>query len=305
MSRSSIDLRDNFGAIMLGAMVACVLFGVGCVQTFHYYMHYRNDALIAKASVASLFIFEALHSIFSIQLIYYYLVVNYANPVALLEVHWSAVAVLVITLVFSIAHVGVAFVVPGISYKLRHFGFLVVASKSSVYARISLSLGAAADVLITSIMCYYLREHRSGFQSTDALISRIMAYVIHTGALTSIVECLVLALSFHAAADGINLNLVYLGIYEVVGNLYGNSVMAILNSRKSTRKTAAHSLSTFTNSTNVPGHLPMKITESQTELAQGALKLDHDRSAYVKVHTTRTVHRDVDRSSIDITAQPV
>ncbi|KAL0960618.1 hypothetical protein HGRIS_005649 [Hohenbuehelia grisea] len=124
--------------------------------------------------------------------------------------------------------------------------------------------------------------------STDAIINRIMAYVIHTGALTSIVECLVLAMSIRGPRD-LDLKLIYLGIYLVVGNLYGNSMLAILNSRQSSRQPVAHSLSTFTKSTTVT--VPMKFSESQTELAQDALKLGRDSSAFIHVETTHTVHR--------------
>ncbi|KAG1879085.1 hypothetical protein F4604DRAFT_1752822 [Suillus subluteus] len=43
-----------------------------------------------------------------------------------------------------------------------------------------------ADVIVASSLCYLLAISRTGFSSTDSLITKLMVYIINTGCLTSI-----------------------------------------------------------------------------------------------------------------------
>ncbi|OJT13595.1 hypothetical protein TRAPUB_9860 [Trametes pubescens] len=60
---------------------------------------------------------------------------------------------------------------------------------------------------------------------TDHLANKLTFWAINIGALTSIVDVLVLAFSEATS------NLIFLALYTVVGNLYSNSLLATLNIR--------------------------------------------------------------------------
>ncbi|OBZ74770.1 hypothetical protein A0H81_05693 [Grifola frondosa] len=62
------ELDSTIGAVFLGVLVSAVLFGL---------------------SVCWLWLLDAFHLALSVHLVYYYLVINYANPSALLDIVWS------------------------------------------------------------------------------------------------------------------------------------------------------------------------------------------------------------------------
>jgi hypothetical protein len=86
---SSLDLNNTFGALLLGTIISSILYGFTCVQSWHYFQNYSDGPLV-KVSVAALWILESLHSAFSIHAIYYYVILNYMNPGALVKATWSA-----------------------------------------------------------------------------------------------------------------------------------------------------------------------------------------------------------------------
>lgn len=49
-----------------------------------------------------------------------------------------------------------------------------------------LVLACLADLLITAIMVWYLRKHKTGFQGSDLLVDRIIRLTIQTGLVTSV-----------------------------------------------------------------------------------------------------------------------
>ncbi|EEB91558.1 hypothetical protein MPER_10061, partial [Moniliophthora perniciosa FA553] len=91
-----------------------------------------------------------------------------------------------------------------------------------------LSCTAAEDVICAVALSYYLHRNRSGVKSTDTLINKLIVHAINNGALTSLAS-----ISAVIVLVPIPKNLVYLAIYEVVGNLYANSLLSTLNSRRS------------------------------------------------------------------------
>jgi len=91
----------------------------------------------------------------------------------------------------------------------------------------SLSLAVVTDVLIAGSLAYYLHTSRSGIKRTDKLVNQLLAYTINNGILTSAFDIVTLVF----VTTEVN-NLIFLAVFQVVGNLYTNSMMATLNSRK-------------------------------------------------------------------------
>ncbi|PPR02458.1 hypothetical protein CVT24_002007 [Panaeolus cyanescens] len=94
-------------------------------------------------------------------------------------------------------------------------------------------LGAAADVLITAALLFFLHRSRTGFKKSDTMISTL---AISTGLLTSI--CAVASLISILASGH---TLIYVAFYFCLGRLYSNSVLATLNARQSIRGLGEHS----------------------------------------------------------------
>ncbi|KDR69561.1 hypothetical protein GALMADRAFT_145313 [Galerina marginata CBS 339.88] len=253
----TLDLNDTFGALLIGVVLSAGLFGVTCSQVFYYSQNYASDGILIKGAVATLLILEGLHSAFSIHAIYYYTILNYLNPLALIQATWSAIMTLGISsLIILVVHLFYVRRVYHVSRKniplvtllaalsLGHFGtgiavtvrafqleFFAAFSRSSRIVAASLSLAVATDILTAASLSYYLHTSRSGIERTDTLINKLMAYAINNGILTSLFDIIVL--TFDTVEPN---NLIFLAIFQVVGNLYTNSMMATLNSRHSLSK---------------------------------------------------------------------
>ncbi|KDR83472.1 hypothetical protein GALMADRAFT_132917 [Galerina marginata CBS 339.88] len=92
-------------------------------------------------------------------------------------------------------------------------------------------LGAATDITIAAALFVFLHKSRTGFKKSDTMISRLIAFTVSTGLLTSI--CAVASLiSILASGD----TLIYVAFYFSLGRLYSNSVLATLNARQIIRK---------------------------------------------------------------------
>ncbi|KAI3615052.1 hypothetical protein WG66_016833 [Moniliophthora roreri] len=92
----------------------------------------------------------------------------------------------------------------------------------------ALSFTAAVDMICATALSYYLHSNRSGIQRSDTLINKLIIHSINNGALTSLASISVVIVMAPKPK-----NLLYLAIFEVVGNLYANSLLSTLNSRKS------------------------------------------------------------------------
>ncbi|KAI3615022.1 hypothetical protein WG66_016853 [Moniliophthora roreri] len=111
---------------------------------------------------------------------------------------------------------------------IHYFLLLVHDVQTVTVANVALSCNAALDIICALALSYYLHTSRSGVKSTETLINRLIAHAINNGALTSLAD-----ISVVIFLAPIPKNLVYLGIFEIVGNLYANSLLSTLNSRNS------------------------------------------------------------------------
>ncbi|KAM5541046.1 hypothetical protein V8D89_005357 [Ganoderma adspersum] len=82
-------MDSTYGALFIGVLVSAVLFGVITLQAFVYFQHYPADRWWTKLAVCWLCFLDAFHLSLSAHFAYYYIVVNYDNPSALLWLTWS------------------------------------------------------------------------------------------------------------------------------------------------------------------------------------------------------------------------
>ncbi|TFK50397.1 hypothetical protein OE88DRAFT_249633 [Heliocybe sulcata] len=206
-------VEDIGGTFLVSLFIAAILYGISTLQAFIYYQNYPNDPLMLKSFVALICTIETAHTIFCIDFIYNYLIINFGNEGHLGEIYWSVgVTVICGILMSGVAH---SFYIRRLWILSRHnipltslvatlallrlaFG---LTAASLLYTNPSwqefhsqrlpltflaggLSSGAAADIVIAIALIVSLRQRRTGFEDTDGNIKLLMAYVINTGLIT-------------------------------------------------------------------------------------------------------------------------
>ncbi|TFY68460.1 hypothetical protein EVJ58_g1000 [Rhodofomes roseus] len=97
------ELDRTYGAVLVGAFVSAVLFGITNLQTFIYFQRYPRDRIWNMAAVCWLWLLDATHLVLCIHMIYWYLVTNYLDPLALLEIVWSFKAQIIVDAIVVIS----------------------------------------------------------------------------------------------------------------------------------------------------------------------------------------------------------
>ncbi|KAF9452131.1 hypothetical protein P691DRAFT_772594 [Macrolepiota fuliginosa MF-IS2] len=121
----------------------------------------------------------------------------------------------------------------------------------SRFATAALACAVGADWLITATLVKFFKENRTQFPRTSHLLKKLIFYAVNLGLLTSLTDVVVLVLS---NAPWPSLNFYQLTVFEIVGNLYANSLLACLNARDMVSEELKHkhpvSTYTFSLSTN-------------------------------------------------------
>ncbi|KAH0588393.1 hypothetical protein H2248_004247 [Termitomyces sp. 'cryptogamus'] len=138
-------LPDRPGALLIGFLLAAVLYGVSTLQTYLYWFNYPKDRAETKVLVAAVWMLDTTHTVLMSICLYYYLVTNYGNQPTLTSGHWSLFTSLII-------NVNIAFLVH-VFFTLQIFRFSKVgvrwwlASFTGLlsFAQFSLGIGAYAN----------------------------------------------------------------------------------------------------------------------------------------------------------------
>jgi len=119
--------------------------------------------------------------------------------------------------------------------------------------------GAAADIVSTIALCVFLSSSRSGITQTNSLINSLMQFVIHRGALVTLIQTLLLVTFFSAPQ-----HLYWLAFHVNVTKLYVNVFFAMLNARDAlSQKHSIGSISTSVSLTtsNNYGRYPTDVMD--------------------------------------------
>ncbi|EKM52314.1 uncharacterized protein PHACADRAFT_211586 [Phanerochaete carnosa HHB-10118-sp] len=229
------------GPAMLLICVSLMLFGAFIAQVYFYWFTYRKDHRILRILVATIWVLEALHTAFSLHFLYEYFVVDIGAPEKLLNIVWSIAAGFAVefTIIgfcqgFFLLRLwrlsGRNYVIAGISslFLLARLGAGYEVSTKPVYPggqrtmNLGLSMSAFIDILIASLMIFYLRKNMTSFQHSRGVIETLMFFSINTGALTILGSLSALFL-FNFMSE----SLAYGAVILLLGKLYGNSVMGL------------------------------------------------------------------------------
>ncbi|EIN05147.1 hypothetical protein PUNSTDRAFT_55063 [Punctularia strigosozonata HHB-11173 SS5] len=292
----AVTMDNTFGATFIGLVASAILFGISNLQLYYYYNRYENDSRSLKAAVAFVWILDALILGFNCHAVYYYLVSNWGDPVALDNFIWSmkvqnfltdimlpTVQTLYAIRIYRLSGgrkfipgiVGVAVVAAwGVALaagvqvaKIKTFSG-VHDARWALYA--SFSTATAIDILLSTCMCYYLQMGKSMFKPTNSMLNMLIFWVLSTGLLTS--ACSLAIVLIYAIMPN---NLIYLGLDFLITKLYMNSFLAMLNARKSIRKRAENSSRGVTSSS-------------------GGVHIDSRSRGPISITVTQDKYRDVD-----------
>ncbi|KAF9040434.1 hypothetical protein BDZ89DRAFT_347249 [Hymenopellis radicata] len=260
---SYMQLDGTLGAIFIGVLVSAILFGLTNLQTFVYFLNYRNDSWLGyKSSVVALWCLDALHLALIAHGLYFYLVTNYGESLALVRIVWSfkfqvvleVVVVLAVETLyilhiwkvymadlrltscssrarfipcipscFLIGTAAVGIVLCCETYQLETFDDIPRISWATFSA---LAVATVVDLSIASSLCFFLANRKPGIIKVDTTIELLMLYTIDTGFITSACSLLALAtcIVWHSY-------FVFIGVEYVLTTLYVNSFLAMLNAR--------------------------------------------------------------------------
>ncbi|KAL7278343.1 hypothetical protein ACG7TL_008319 [Trametes sanguinea] len=151
---------------------------------------------------------------------YHYLVYEAFNLTGTIHCHWT-IRVVSMTTGFSFGVVaGVeAFVFVREVTDLHRISWMV---------SVAYGFAVSSDLILTGALVFVLHQSRTESKRTNSILDTLILYTVNTGLLTSIVS--VFAFVFALVIPG---NLIYAAISVVGAKLYANSVLALLNSRRS------------------------------------------------------------------------
>ncbi|THU79309.1 hypothetical protein K435DRAFT_785899, partial [Dendrothele bispora CBS 962.96] len=248
---------NTLGAVLLGGLLAMALWGVVCIQTYNFFMGKSRDKPAFKLLIAFLWTLDTFDSALNCHILYYYLVSNYLNPLAVLFPVWSVIIHVAITslsnfiirsmfarriyrlsgnqvLITSyIVAVSLTDLVCGIVITVKAFGITsyLELDKLSNLMYLNFASGTTSDLSVALVLCYFLRRSRTGFSKTDSLISLLVLYTVNTGLLVA-VDAFLGLITYIIMPH----NFIFLGFYLLLSKLYLNSYLAALNAREGLRE---------------------------------------------------------------------
>ncbi|KAI0676815.1 hypothetical protein C8Q78DRAFT_1073593 [Trametes maxima] len=257
-------LDSTMGPLLIGVILAAVMYGVSCSQMYYYFTRYPRDPWHIKLLVTVVWTTDSIHQALISHSVYWYLVTEYGNPKALfmltrsiiIEVLFNGFTGVFVQTFFAARIwklsggklylvIPVAILIAGefavsLAYTVKALHYHTFADLTQIKGlSISINVFAAAgDVVIATILCTILHFSRTGFSKSNTLINRLMVFAVNTGLLTSVCACLSL-ITILSLPD----TFIYITFFFLVGRLYCNSLMATLNARKSLREASGNDVS--------------------------------------------------------------
>ncbi|KAN0088283.1 hypothetical protein V8E55_005340 [Tylopilus felleus] len=247
-------LDSTYGALLIGVVVAALLHGCTCIQTWNYYIKNPSDWWYTKAFVACVLVTETCHQAMITHAIYTYIVTDFGAFEELDNIVFMVIAVFLNGFTTLFVQCFLAMRVYRLSKSWLAYGLVMImviaqfllvliydikALRYETFARLAalkaLSMAinatsAVGDILITMFLCALLHRSRTGFQKSDTMINKLIMFSMNTGLLTSI--CALASLICISVWPH---TFIYMAFYFNIGRLYCNSLLATLNARRDVR----------------------------------------------------------------------
>ncbi|KAJ2990733.1 hypothetical protein NUW54_g8387 [Trametes sanguinea] len=254
----SVDLSQTYGPIVIGANLACVAWGVSCMQLFLYYTNYETDTVALKTFVLCLWLFDTASQAIVLAGLWPALITGWGSLAELsisqpLLVHhtWIAAIIGAIVQIFFLRRIyklssgRTKYIFPIVLMPLI-FWQIVGAILYTVWETQDSSIGALTvhraivleltlrsdtafiDIAIAAAMIYSLLKQRStSFSRSRRLVHRLIILTAVTGLWTAIIALIDLSLmaSFPTGLQ-------FSAVEFPLNALYVNALLANLNARK-------------------------------------------------------------------------
>ncbi|EGN93735.1 hypothetical protein SERLA73DRAFT_189491 [Serpula lacrymans var. lacrymans S7.3] len=253
------DVASDYGALLIGGLLAFGLSGCVGMQFIVYCRTYPSDSPRNKTMVVSIWLLDLCHSAFICAALWDSIIVQYGDVSRQDRIPWSVGPTVELTAMLTFVvqsffayriyrlskkkltvagplallafcRLVAASISMGEMLKLKQYTYFDRTFPSWVFT-LGLVLSVAVDVMTTIFLCFFLRLSRSSISSTNRIIDTLTLYAVQNGSITSIaaVASLICWLTMPQ-------NRIFLGLHFVIGKFYANSLLATLNSRKRLRE---------------------------------------------------------------------
>jgi len=232
----SAAILNNYLIIFVGFVISTTLYGVTLVQGFFYFRNCAHNAWYIRVLTGVILILDSLTTILPTHAIYYYLIKNFGNFIAgLTEPLTYRVENLILTLITVLVqsfythqiwklsrNKSLTTLLAIITVTAFALGIVVTVNifKDGSVARLAngqmliiegLVQGFAAlcDICITVSLCWYLHSKRTGIQSTEKLVDRLIILSINRGLITTYIVLLLLL-----SSSSVNLLMLFIGWHK-------------------------------------------------------------------------------------------
>ncbi|KDQ62488.1 hypothetical protein JAAARDRAFT_189808 [Jaapia argillacea MUCL 33604] len=310
------------GPAFIGIIFNILLYGIMITQTFVYFNAYKSDKLWMRAFVLVLFIADTANTVLNCAWLYDTIIVQFGNVTALESANWvfatdPAITAIIAFLVQSFfawrikvltsnvwAWLLVAFlslaqmfggigtaIAVGIVPEFVHF------QKFQVIVVIWLACSALCDAVITCIMTWHLRSHKTGFAATDQFVDKIIRLTVQTGMITALIAIADL-IAFLASDSGL-----HLGFNFPLAKLYTNTLMSTLNSRNGWKFSRNTDPSSGQNNINLRTMPNEALTRNRSEVVDFGAR----SGVFVHVETNQTtdLNGDPDKKGDNFFSSPI
>lgn len=258
-SNTSVDLSSIFAPVYWGFVISVLFGGMTIVQAYHYFPNYPNDRPRVRFAAASMLVLDLVSSALVAYSVYYYLVPQFGDLVPLgtatvemsveclistgitltsqlyfahqlLSVkrsgrgNWFIIGIIVVCAILGFAG-GIGCTVSMIVF--RHSVLVNRNRTFEIFFGVAKAFGAITDILATGALCAFLTSAKTGMKQTNRLIDELMRFIIHRGALVTVMQTLLLV-SFYAFPTRLH----WLAFHFNVTKLYVNTFFAMLNARE-------------------------------------------------------------------------
>ncbi|KAJ8088048.1 hypothetical protein PM082_013599 [Marasmius tenuissimus] len=243
---------------------------------------FGNQLVAAGAIVPELFVGTMFQAFIAsgAQMFYTYRIWKFTSGrpgVKQLITHWVIPCITI-----PLSAVQLAMTLTNCSLTLKH-GSLQYLETISWTTYVTHATNAFLDILFVVAMLVLLQQEQSVFVGTNAMVNRLIVVIINTGLATTVFT--LLTIIFLAAKPD---TLIYVFFNFMISPLYGNSVLANLNSREFVRGGLGHD--TFTSNSGGMQMNSVKLNKglSTTALDDSSARLEEASGKDVIKYTTST-----------------
>jgi len=258
---SAAMVASAYAPILIGGCVAFMLSGIVAVQCIIFFKLYPDESNVKIGLVATVWTLDVAQTAFILASFIDYFVVHFGVPSRILVIPWSiALTMLATALQTCLVHLFYAakiyqssrrnWFITGPIVLFATLRLLAAAAatgdmlKLKVWAPFQsgfphflftagLTLSAGTDAIITLCLCYYLRQIRKISTSSvmDRVLNTLTLYTLQNGFITFLTTMSILLFWLFLPHTTIAL-----ALHFVIGKLYPNSLLVLLNTRKSLRE---------------------------------------------------------------------